>query len=86
MLVKSEDHSTYVAGQVWFFASYADEPMALVSIWSLLRRQPDLHACEWQERDNPELVPLDHTLAAVTFTRSRDGVVRTLIPPQLHSV
>ena len=85
MLLLSDDGSKYVAGQVWFHAAYAEEPCSLVSIWTLLSADENTGSAEWQEADNPVLVPMQEIIGSLVYTRLRPGVVRTLIPIQHHS-
>jgi len=84
VLVKIPGETSYVAGQVWFHASYGGVAISLVSLWTLLHHHPDSGVCEWQEVDDPTFMPTDDIVAAVTYTRCRPGVVRTLVPCQFR--
>lgn len=85
VLLKSGDGSSLMAGQVWFHASFAGQPISLITIWKLRARDAEMGFCEWDEEDHPMLTPTGDLLAPLLYTRPRPGVVRTIIPPEFRS-
>ena len=76
MLVR--DEGRIVAGQVWVFASFDSETIALISFW----RFKSFAGCHsvWEMRDQPELVPLHDALCVVTWCETAANAARILVP------
>ena len=88
VLLRDEDspeNSTFSAGRVCFHACYGGEHVSLVSIWTRISYDSSIAAAEWQEIDNPVLVPTSDIVTSMISTRIRIGVIRTLIPCHLHA-
>ncbi len=86
VLIKSNDDTNFVAGQVWLLFCVEELVLALVSLWDFDSYDQKLGKAVWRMVDRPIFLHVADILCSVIWSETSPGIALTLVPFQFRGL